>query len=756
MKKTIILAILALVSASFILPADIGSLIEQKDPVYKALSKMAFWGLIGSEKPDYFEVNAITNKEAASYIMEASGNTSQAKLADEQSKQVAAWMKEYTKRFAAELGAAAPGPAKAPTLPVQTGTAIDKAAADVENIKIDLPSYVMGDGSPLKVTGIINFKYQNLFATGITNFHNDGLGGSMMQVIMERDFGAAKIGAGLDLEMKKNDPTVGTSNTSFYGTAGLLDSYDIYASLYGFDLTGGMFWEDLTAFTASQGPSDRPSLFDRDKYASESTSKDYYETLFRNYFQTLDYRWSMHPWMGFRVKNDKLFPWGDAVEVEAGKVERFYADPSYLYEFGAQYTHRQDLAFFYNAEWFLTFYNASNERSEIMSLGKTDSDAYGALKFVNVFGGGVNTNLFRLFKTAFEFDASHTNGKFGAYPYLLSGNVISVDTFPTFLPKQITLELKYTMIDAGYKAPASGVIDTNYVAMDPANPARVKVQSISYASDPTTLYNNMNKVEASARLAIPYGLLRVNYGVSSQPQATGNMFFSKHYILGNDIYMQGFFSNYGYVDTTTSQYSAIINYDRNRFGYTGNGTGDYTYDYYSRSAILSSGKGGLYADNNGQAEYMVSNAVTGETNKSLASAVFDLRFELSRLISLKRDLLLHVYGELNNLSADFNPVVDYDPSRMFSQNIISSTVVYNVINSVNLLGFWGMERWASRSVIPYGLDYLENMYGVGADWDVGPRTGIYLRVKNYFHKDEQVAANNFHGWQFYLELKSFF
>jgi hypothetical protein len=744
------------VFASFILASGAGNIIPQSDGIYKALAKMASLNIIKSEKPAYFEVNAMTNREAASYIYEAGGNTFEAKLSADQSKQFSAWMKEYTKRFATELAAIAAGTEKDAALPAPGESSIEKAAAEVENLKKDLPAYVMGDGSPLKVTGIINFKYQNLFAEGITNFHNDALSGSLLQFTMERDFGDAKIGAAFDLEMKKNDPAAGTSNTSFYGTAGLLDSYDLYATLYGFNITGGMFWEDLTPFTASQGPSDRPSLFDRDKYAAESTSRDYYETMFRNYFQSLDYRWSMHPWMGLSVKNDKLFAWGDSVEVEAGKVERFYADPSYLYEFGAQYTHRQDLVFLYNAEWSVTFYNASNEKTEMMSLGKTESDAYNSMKSVNVAGGGLKTNIFRLFKTDIEFDSSHTSAKYGAYPYTLSGNVINVMTFPTFLPKQVTLELKYTMIDAGYKAPASGVIDTNYIAMDPANPAKVKVQSISYASDPTTLYNNMNKVEASARFAIPFGLLRVNYGVSSQPQATGNMFYSRHYILGNDIYSQGFFSNYGYVDTTTSQYSAIINYDRNRFGYTGNGIGDYTYDYYSRSAILSSGKGGLYADNNGNAEYMVSNAVTGETNKSLASAVFDLRFELSRLINFKRDLLLHVYGELNNLSADFNPVVSYDPDRMFSQNIITSTLVYNVINSVNLLGYWGMERWASRSVEPYGLDYLENMYGVGADWDVGPRTGLYLRVKNYFHKDMQVPANNFHGWMFYLELKSFF
>ena len=190
--------------------------------------------------------------------------------------------------------------------------------------------------------------------------------------------------------------------------------------------------------------------------------------------------------------------------------------------------------------------------------------------------------------------------------------------------------------------------------------------------------------------------------------------------------------------------------------YAGTVSGDYTYDYYSRSAILNAGTGGLVAINTSGEEYMVSNSSTEDSNKCLSSAVFDARLELNRIFAVKRNLFLHIYGELNNLTDKFDALVSYDPDKLFSQNILSTTLVYNIMNGVNFLGYWGMERWASRSAKPAGLDYLENVSGIGADWDVAPRTGLFFRIKNFFHKDMQFDANNFHGWQFYLELKSFF
>jgi hypothetical protein len=762
LKKTIIvLAFFTLIFSPLILAADYGNIIPQNDKVYKDLAALAASGLIRSVEPGYFEVNAITYKETASYIYEADGNISGAKLSEEQIKYYRQMLDTYKKRFSTSYAAVSSGSYK-PEVMAVTHTAnsskLDALSADIDGIEKIFPDYCMSDTSRLKITGILSAKWQDLFAAGITNFHNGAMSGSMMQVSMEDVVGDMKIGAAIDLEMKQNDPAAGTSNPSFYSTSGLLDSYDLYVKMFGWNITGGMFWEDITCLTASQGPSDRPSLFDRDQYAAESTSKDYYEMIFRNYFQSLDYRWSMHPWMGIGITNSNIFPWGDSIKLIAGKVEGFYGIPNYLYEFGTRYVHRQDLPFLYGSEWAVNFYNTSNEKIETASLGVTETDSYKYVKSDNVIGGDLKTSLFRMFKITTEFERSTYNGRYSNLPYIpytIAGNAYYVDAFPSFLPKNFTMELKYTMIDANYTAPASGVTDTNYVALDPNDTQKVKVSSISYAADPTTQYNNMGKAEASARFAIPFGLLRLNYGVSSQNKATGSTFYSKHYILGNAIYIQGFHSNWGNTDKDPNgQYSAILNYDENRYGYAFSGGSDWA--EHGASDIIATGRGGLASDNNGHEEYMVSNAVTGDTKKTLSSAVFDLRFELNRFIGFKRDALLHVYGELNGLTNDFEPVVSYDPDRLFSQNIISSTFVYNVINSVNLLGYWGMERWASRSVIPYGLDYLENMYGIGADWDVGPRTGLYFRLKNFFHKDMQVDANNFHGWQLYFELKSFF
>ena len=93
----------------------------------------------------------------------------------------------------------------------------------------------------------------------------------------------------------------------------------------------------------------------------------------------------------------------------------------------------------------------------------------------NVIGGDLKTNLLRLFKVTAEFEHSFCNGKLNDMPYTQSGNAVFCDVFPSFLPKLFSLELKYIMIDAGYKAPASGVVDTSHAAVDPADPTKVVI-----------------------------------------------------------------------------------------------------------------------------------------------------------------------------------------------------------------------------------------------------------------------------------------
>ncbi|MCE5301191.1 MAG: hypothetical protein LLG37_10030, partial [Spirochaetia bacterium] len=321
---------------------------------------------------------------------------------------------------------------------------------------------------------------------------------------------------------------------------------------------------------------------------------------------------------------------------------------------------------------------------------------------------------------------------------------------PTFLIKQFNLELKYTRIDPDYIAPASGVTDTSYRTQPTST--TVKQHSVTTLSDPTTDYNNMNRVEASARIMLPNGLLRINYGASPQLRPSMDSFYTRHAAIGSDVWWKGFYSGYGFPYTADPQRADMAYYNINRYGLN-------NWDE-SANYIISAGTGGLTTDLwNGHREFMSTGTHT-ETIKTINTAVFDLRYEINKLPLItslvRRSLFMHIYGELTNLSAGTNFLVSFDNSRIFTQGILTSTLVYNAFDGMNLLGYWAMEKWLSKQVVPYEMDYYENVFGLGADFDIAPRTGLFIRVKNFYHDDKQVRANNFHGWLINAEIKSFF
>ena len=283
MKKTLLAALALILSFIPVFSASASGIIPQKDKIYSDLAAMASAGLIKSVTAEYISSNAITETEAASYIYEADSNIGKASAQD--AARFSAAVAEYKKRFAALQ------PGAAESLVVPASSKLDSLVSGVADIEKSLPDYVMGDTSRVKITGILNFKSQNLTSQGVTKFNYGSFGGSLMQVAMNYEKGDMKIGCTVDLEDKKNDPAAGTSNIGFNPTTGFIDSYDMYLKMFGWNLTGGMLWEDITQLTASQGPSDRPWLFDRDKYAGEEDTRTHWETMFRNYFQSLDYRW---------------------------------------------------------------------------------------------------------------------------------------------------------------------------------------------------------------------------------------------------------------------------------------------------------------------------------------------------------------------------------------------------------------------------------------------------------------------------------
>jgi hypothetical protein len=97
--------------------------------------------------------------------------------------------------------------------------------------------------------------------------------------------------------------------TSYYGNVKSIspDVYSIGMNIYDWNLTTGVFWEDITYFIAAQGQFQRIGIFDRDIYAPEETTEAHFEYIFRNYFQNRDARWLKHVWNGFEINRNGLF-----------------------------------------------------------------------------------------------------------------------------------------------------------------------------------------------------------------------------------------------------------------------------------------------------------------------------------------------------------------------------------------------------------------------------------------------------------------
>lgn len=756
-KKKMLAALFAAVILPVFVSASRGGplFIPQQDVLYTDLSVLSAAGLIKSENAEFFTMNPLTKQQASAYLGEAryylgvSGTVEEGDV-----KTYEKLINGGLKKTGVPVSEFAPAEEKASAAAKGTA-AVEVSLASAES---DLKGSLYNADSSLKIEGNINGRYTYLGALGLTSAGLSSFSGTYLQLDIKKTFTSdLSMQLYFNLEPRTNENAYGTGHVEFEQWANLMDMMNFTMNAGIWKISAGTVWEDLTALTASQGPSDRPWLFDRDKYAGDVKSKDNYEKNFRNYFQSLDDRWAKHPWMGFEITTDKLFG-RDVIKLLAGKAEKHYelgAFANGLYEFGARYTRKQSFLIFNQAEWSANFYNMSKQKEEIFAMTGVDSNP--VMTGSTVTGADVKTSLFGLFKTDAEFQYADSDGRYTGtqlFEYKQYGTAILANLVPSFLPKQLYLGAKYARIEPDYKAPAAGVTDTSLPGTEPGDDTKFKMSSISYVSDPTALKNNMDRLEVSARLNLPYFLLRLNYGVSHQLRATGNMFYSKRYVIGTIMWWKMFYSNYNYFGDDNGQMQGLINYNKNRYDYAPPVD---DWQYYLASRMISEGRGGLATDEwNSSREFMVSGDVSGETVKYETSAVADMRVELNRFIGLKLPLFFHAYGEINSLSNEPEYLVQYNRSRLFSQYIATGMLVFNPVRDICVLVYYGAESWASLSTMPYATDYFDSVIGAGIDYDISGRTGIYLRVKNFYHQDKVVPANNFRGWQIYTELKSFF
>jgi len=825
MKKNFILMVMFVLISASAFASDYQLIIPQNDQIYLDLYAMADSGLIKSVSPEQFKFSAITRYEAAMYIAEAAANvTSQAQIAapeDNMSQEkIYAYVntiKKYVTEFYTELKKmhqdvdALQAALKSPELEDYKKT-VDEMKDEMNDIEQEYKKTTFHGMPPFQVQGMLQSRMQDVESFGVSHINHASLGGTMMQLwsqgIISSDLNF-KLNLSFIKPADENDNGLSKPEPlpEFWGTGSrFLDTYTINLGIYKWTLTTGFFWEDLTPFVMKQILTERPVPFDRDVYATtEESSRGHYENIFEHAFQKRGDIWSKHGFYGIDITNLSLFG-SDQFKIMGGKDEKFDErwDKHYLYDFASRYTHFQDLPFFSNTALSLNAFNTSNELGEIQTSAPDPNDPiydlanfpgtpYGYIQSATIVGGDLKTSLTDIMDIKGEFERANFNGRLPApysqYPgnnppaFTQVGDAIYMSIAPSFLPKQVKITVKYTRIDPDYVATAAAVIDTSYRTYTAT--FTPKISNITYAADPTLLYNNMNRVDVEANVSVPNGFLIINYGSSAQIRQTGNMFYSEHFLLGNrldgGIYWHDFFSNYGSAATPPGDadtYYGYNNYNMNRFGYNSSGANT-NYTGYQNTAlnanlanvnsVIAGGRGGLVTDQwLSNREYMVTHLVQpgASTTKFFNNASADLRYAVNKLLGIPNDLFYELYGELSTLYNGADMMVDYNPNDIFCRSFVMTFLVYNVTKKVNLMAFGGLERWTSDNVErwssvsqvdpDFGLDYADEAYGVGIDYDFAPRTSIFLRVKNFAHFDREVPENDFHGLQLYLELKNFF
>lgn len=785
MKKFIINIFIILILIAPIISSTTSSeenlIIPQTDKIYKDFYFMANAGLIKSVQPEHFKYNAITTYEAAIYVAEATENLYEMKSQEtgngkKKYYEYAKQLREYAVKFYDKLTEMKKDVKKieenlkSPELK-EFSDVIDTASIEIFEIEQEYNKTTYRGTPPFKVQGMLNVRWQDVESFGVSPVHHTSLGGTFLSLWTEgviTDDVSFKLN--LTFERPANEAEKG-DYPEYWGTGQrFLDKYTINLKAYGWMINTGFFWEDITPFIAQAVLSERPALFERDPYALEETTKGHYENAFLHAFVKRGDIWSKHGFMGIGIYNLSLFGNGK-FKAMAGKAEQFDEryDKLFLYEYAGRFSYPFSIENMLEIEPAINFFNTSNEKAEIETLAPdSPSDNYplkpdGYIQAQTIVGGDIKTNIFNLIKIKSEFEQSDYHGYLpkpfdkytNYYPPRVNqkGNAFYIKSALTFLP----VEFKFTQIDADYVARASAVNNTaRYVYV--STKAAADIYYDTYAGDPTLYYNNLKRLDLSSNIEIPgnFGFINLGFGSASQLKPTTNRVFVDHFLFGNrltfPVWWHLFFSQYGY---------PVSARDR----------GFYNYNDERHPAVDMAGKGYRYIFTEkwltNKEMILLPGNPDATSVKYINNASVEFKFLLNKILGLSNNLFLDLYGELVTLKSNPDLSVTFDPKSLFSQNIMSAFIVYNLTRKINIMAEACVERWTTENSVRLKLtstepdekrpiDYIDNSYGIGLDYDFAPRTALFLRVKKFFHNDRVYKTQNFDGTILFMEVKNFF
>ncbi len=775
-------------------------IIPQSEGIYEDFYQMAQAGLIKSVPADQFRYAAMSDYEAAGYVVEAMNLYAQAG-APKTSSGMAAKLQKYFAIYRAKAFEIygktmemrkqlkkVEGLVKSPDIK-GFDEVLDEAKDTMPDVEEEFKNTTFRGVPPFKVMGMLMARWQDVEAFGIAPAHHTSLGGTVMSLWTEGIVSSdVSFKLNLNFERPANEAEKGDF-PEYWGTGQrFLDKYTINLTLWGWQVNTGFFWEDITPFIAKGNLSDRPAFFDRDPYVLEETTKGHFENAFLHSFIKRGDIWSMHGFYGVEFANMAL-PWGAKFKIMGGKAEKFDEryDKLYLYEFAGRYVQAIDFSVLSGSQVAFNFFNTSNELAEVQTLApgvpgpNYPVKPFAYLQSATIFGGDAKIKLFNTLSINGEIEMgdlySYLPKPFDAYPgfyppkYHQQGPALYLTgILKDLIP--VDLELKYTFIDPNYVAQASAVNDTTSRTVN-ATGKGVEMTWNTYAGDPTLMYNNMSRIDARASIELPaaFGFLNLAYGTASQVTATTNNVFVDHFIFGNRLtgamWWQLFFSQYGYpVD--------------------GRDVGFYSYNAMDHPAIPMKGTGYRYIftekwlSNKEMIRSKDPNTSFKETSLKFTTNISaELKLSIHKMLGAmgiqSGNIFLELYGELNSLRPGSDMMPTFDPDTLFSQNLINTFIIWNNTRKSSLMFEYSIERWTTKHsyvavapttitpATPTGflyanipIDYFDQSIGAGFDYDFAPRTQIAVRVKKFMHNDLVVKKQSFDGWYLGLELKNFF
>jgi hypothetical protein len=600
----------------------------------------------------------------------------------------------------------------------------------------------------------------------------------------------------------------GTGTASRLGT--LLGTFRMGVRRGPHSATVGFQSFQTSVLTLSGRLSNRPIVFDKNPYMTNTTSKAYYENQFLTGVPKRAPEESEFYIMGPRV--DLALPMDSTLMMFLGAGEGFYDNESLPRVYGGMLT--MDKLASLGGKYKLIAYNRSNDSPEIVNRG---GDIY------EVFYGLTNNSLFsamfqqKLGPAQLEAEVAgawyddaliHETGiaARGQLEMPMGSSVLRLGGY--------RLEPGYLAVDPQGKLSSNGSNLVRY-RLDPDKPGRVIHQT--NIGDPTIPINNTDTYSVGGQIRLGNAFLNLNLQNSRQIAPTDSRIWSQHFLNGNNLNTSMWFAmfNNNYIGwlpnsgraTAAQGHYGLPDMEREFFynprrdppaAAFQNTT--YALDEYNQRYSLVNDPalaGTSFApytipDVDGKLHYnnayrmmeagtwrqnfegvLLVDRATGRalapSVKSISHASADLRLNISDYIPLRRPLYWQAYSDITAISEDSLFIPSMDPNHLFVQTIADTTLVAGVTETFYMMLYMGIETWNSnRSTYQIArngflrpqlttLEYHDRSVGAGFDWNAIPsRLNVYMRVKYLVHHDSFSAENGFIARFLELEMKSYF